>query len=246
MRLSRTALPLLLLSLLVPVPQLPAGAPAHYYNDPRNLNPDPNYRPGDYPMEDTNLARAMYTERKLELAHRLDQGGYIATLGVGEIAFSSLKNESASVLGYFRNYFGIAKIGKQGVESVELVIDINSLDTAIPGRNNRILRLFFQSMKPEYGTAVISLKRFEPAGERKGARLVRASGEIRLNGVTKPLQARLAYHQENETWHVDTVAPIELKISDFNFGGRIYDLMKSCNHKSIANLVTVNAHLRLR
>ncbi len=225
---------------------LPAAAPAHYYNDPKYINPDPNYTPGDYPMADTNQARALYAEQKRELAKRLDDEAYIATLGTGEITYTAIKNESATVLGYFRNYFGVARMGKKGVESVDLLIDVNSMDTAIPGRNNRILTLFFESMKPQFGTAAIHLSHFESAGKREGRHLVRASGEIRLNGVTRPISATLAYKRTGKTWSVQTASPIALQISDFGFGDRIYELMKACNHKSIGNRVEVKVDLRLR
>lgn len=225
----------------------------HFFNPPENINADPHYVPGDFALPDTNAARILYQIKKQELAASLkDNPNAAVTLGMGEISFISTKNESAEVLGYFRNYFGIAKIQDGNFEKFEMVIDLDSLDTGLPGRNNRILALFFQSMKPELGTATIKFDRLETDGkslaeaEENTSLTVRASGELTLNGVTKPVSAELSLTKQNQMWIVETKMPVFLMISDFGFKEQIYKLMKSCNHKSVSNKVQVNVTLYLK
>ena len=225
--------------------------PERYYNDPANVNPDPDYTPGDFPLGDVYEAKTIYYLKKGVLAESLIEGGEgaISTLGLGEISFSSVKNESAEVLGYFRDYLAIASMGKQGPERLEMLIDINSLDTAVPGRNNRILNLFFHSMKGALGHAVVVFDQFDWGKRsfkswREGKTYsIRASGSIMLNGVTRELSAMLDVTPRNRGWVVETQEPIALLISDFQFGNRVYDLLKSCNHKSIGNSVGIRVQL---
>ena len=228
-------------------------APEHFYNPPENLDPDPNYVPGDLPLQEAFPARAVYQLKKAELAGALaaDPDSHAVTLGAGEISFAISKNEGAPVLGYFRDYFGVLKIGEAGPERMDIVIDVNSLDSAVPGRNNRILNIFFESAKPEFGTVAAAFDRFEFAApfadwQEGEGREVTASGTITLNNVSRPLTAALNVQRTSTGWSVATAAPLKILISEFDFGNRVYDLMKSCNHKSMGNAVDVNVNLELR
>ena len=225
--------------------------PEHYYNDPANIHPDPDYTPGDFLLGDVYAAKTIYFLKKGVLAESLIEGGEgaVSTLGLGEITFSSVKNESAEVLGYFRDYLAVVSMGKKGPDRLEMLIDINSLDTAVPGRNNRILKLFFHSIKGELGHAVVVFDQFDYGKSsfkswREGkTNSIRASGSIMLNGVAREISATLDVTPKNRGWVVETREPIALLISDFQFGNRVYDLMKSCNHKSIGNTVGVRVQL---
>ena len=223
----------------------------HYYNDPSNIHPDPDYVPGDLPLEDVYEANTIYFLKKAVLAESLIEGGegVVSTLGVGEISFSIAKNESAEVLGYFRDYLAVISMNKKGPERMEMLIDINSLDTAVPGRNNRILNLFFRSMESDLGDAVVVFDQFDLGKSsfkswREGQTYaIGASGSIVLNGVARNISATLDVTPRNRGWVVETQEPIALLISDFQFGNRVYDLMKSCNHISIGNTVGVRVQL---
>lgn len=214
-----------------------AQIPEHFYNDPQNINSDPDYTPGDYPLSDINDAKTYYQMKKEELASSIDAtaSDLAFTVGLGEITYTSIKNESNEVLGYFRNYFGKAKVNGGAVKSITLVVDINSMDTAVPGRNNRILELFFQSMKPQLGTAIINFDNIDAQGN--------ASGTIWLNEVKRDIQAQLKIVKKNDTWVVESQQPLNLLISDFDFGNRVFDLIKECNHKALGNNVKIKVEL---
>jgi len=224
--------------------------PRHYYNAAENLNPDPAYIPGDFAQADKFAARNAYYQTKATLVEGFT-GAEAVTLGTGEVTFKIAKNETASVLGYFREYLGVLTLGAAGPERMEMILNINSLETGVPGRNGRILDLFFESMKPELGTADVVFDQFEVPGVWESwalgeTRSVAASGNLTLDGVTRPVSARLSVIRQGTSWKVESEAPLMLNPSDFEFGNRIYDLMKSCNHKSIGNAVEIKVKLELR
>jgi hypothetical protein len=224
-------------------------APANWANDPKNLNPDPNYVPGPYAMPDQFAARTDYEARRAELV-KLDEVGdakKLFTLSTGEIAFGAVKNETARVQGYFRNWFGVAKLGAKGIDSMDVLIDVNSLDTAVPGRNYRILNILFDATKPELGTALVRFDKFDLKGKPLAkAKSITASGTIDLNGTKKPITAELKVEKKGSTYLVETEKPIALLLSDFALGARVPALLKECNHKSIGNTVEVSVKLALR
>ncbi len=231
-----------------------AAAPEHYYNPPENVNPDPAFTPGPYAAPEVHSARTIYENQKQALAAAEDLASPDAlfTLNAGEVSFTAVKNEKATVLGYFRNFSGMLKL-KDGVPaSMTMVIDVNSLDTAVPGRNNRVLDLFFQSAKPELGTIFASFDQIELAGKTLKEigdgleHAVTASGKIKLNGVEKPLAAALTVQKKGAVWSVQSAQPFEVLISDFGFEERVPALLKACNHKALGNAVKVKVDLYLK
>lgn len=231
-----------------------AEMPEHYYNPPENLNPDPNYTPGAYVLPDTYAAQSAYQLKLAEMmqTYPASDAANLFTIGTGEIAVSVLKNETKPVLGYFKNFLGVLKVGAAGPELMQLMISVNSYDSGVPGRNNRILAIFFESMTPEFATAVIRFDQFDLGGKtfeeiKDGAvHPIEASGTLTLNGAVVNLKAALDVQFQSSTWTVRSNAPVVLAISDFSFGNRIYDLLKECNHQSIGNKVEVKVDLNLR
>jgi len=239
--------------LAIQLPLAFSQVPDHFYNAPENINPDPNYTPGEYVMDDTNVARTMFHMKRSELVESAlaTDVSTLTTLGMGEIAFTSVKNESATVLGYFRNYFGFARLDN-GNAKLEMIVDINSLDTGVPGRNNRILKLFFESMNPKLGYSHIRFDSFSLGAENLethgdgNVHPIQVPGTITLNGATKEIIANLTLQKQGSLWVVETAEPISILISDFAFGDRAYALIKSCNHKALGNEVTITVRLYFR
>lgn len=229
-----------------------AEAPKHFYNDPENLHSDPNYVPGDYALGETHTSKTFYYHKKTQMfdESQILQKNALYSLGLGEVKFTSLKNEEAKVTGYFKNYFARTLIKEGAIDRVEMLIDVNSLDTGIPGRNNRILDIFFNSLNPDFGTITINFTAFHFSGDETFESLqpgieydVRASGVLSLNGINRPLMANFSIQQTEGIWQVKSTEPVVLKISDFDFGERIYQLMESCNHASLGNEVSVEVVL---
>jgi polyisoprenoid-binding protein YceI len=231
-----------------------AAEPEDFYNAPENINTDPNYVPGDYALPEVHGARTVYQAKRNELAgaHALLETNTLVTLNAGQITFSALKNETAEVLGYFRSFFGVLTLEGGEPSRMDMVIDINSLDTAVPGRNNRILDLFFQSANPELGTAAVYFDKFDLGGKvfsdmQDGTEyVILASGKLTLNQVEKEVRAHLGVTKSGSGWVVKTLEPLDVFIRDFALAERVPVLMKACNHKALGNRVKINVELMLK
>lgn len=226
-------------------------APKHFFNEKENLNPDPNYVPGDYPAPDTAAAEKAYEEAKKKVAEGAGEGALVTQEG-GELTFGIAKNEEKRVFGYFRKYHGVVQMSEKGPASVRLAVDVNSLDTAVPGRDNRIKAIFFESMKPDLGTAMLTLDQIDLGGKewsaiQKEGGTLSSKGTLMLNGKSAPVSAKLSVKPaEGGGLSLETAEPVLIKISDFAFGKRMYSLMKECNHASMGNVVDLGAKLTLK
>ena len=243
----------LLVLVICGAPLAVAETEAHFYNAPENINPDPNYTPGPYPLPDLYASQTAYATKKMELAQTYsaqDPNNFFVF--TGEIVASATKNESTSVPGYFRDFTGVLKIGPAGPEKMEMLIDANSYDTGVPARNNRVLAILFESMKPELGTITAVFDQFDFSGKSYqeiqdgDTHSMKAMGKVIFNGLTQNVAASLTVRYQDRTWTVQTESPMTFLLTDFQFGNRIYDLMKECNHQSLANAVEVKVNLSLR
>lgn len=236
------------------VPSSGAESTKIFYNPQENLNPKPEYVPGDIPLEEVGPARMAYYLKKDELTASVESNApYLTTLNMGEVGFVAMKNEKAPVAGSFKNFFGVVQLDEKGNFSrMSLVIDINSLDTGIPGRNNRILNIFFRSMKADLGTALIEFDRMDLPGmslpKIKEAEDVLATvfGHLSLNGQTREISAKINLRKQGTVWKIETQEPLVILISDLGLEKQAYALMKACNHKSLGNAVKVQVKLYLK
>jgi len=226
------------------------NAPEHYINK-GPVNSDPDYIPGDYPAPDVNAALDSYDDMVDNLDPRGDVLDVMREEG-DEITWTAIKNKTASVLGYFRTYDGYISFKNGKFSKAELLISVNSLDSAIPGRDNRIKSIFFESMKPHLGTAVLVLdkiKRGTPyfsSIQNGAAHRIRVGGYFTYGSITLPVSVvlELVWDNANEILSVETVEPLELLISDLKLGENVSPLMLECNHKSMGNLVKITCKLR--
>lgn len=225
--------------------------PEHYVNKSKSFNSDPDYVPGDYPAPDTKASDENYTV----MVDNLDPEGDILDVmreEGDEITYTAIKNKTASVLGYFRTYDGYISFKEGKFNKAELLINVNSTDSGIPGRDNRIISLFFQSMKPELGTAVLILDKITDgnpyiAAVQNGAvHQIKTSGLFTFGAVTLSINAMLQvqWDPEKEILSVQTAEPVEILISDLKLDGNVPALMEECNHKSLGNLIKISCKLR--
>lgn len=224
-------------------------APEHFRNP--NFNPDPDFvPPADYPAPDAEAAQAQFDTRVEEMEPEGD-AFYVTNEEGDEITWTAIKNETATVLGYFRVFDGYVSFQNNKFVKAELLIDINSLDSGVPGRDNRIKSIFFQSMKPEMGTASLVLDKAE--GDPTMASFqdgephpVTMSGNLTLGKTTVPVTAKLEikWETEEEIWSLQTTEPLQLRVTDLKLDGAMPELMKECNHKSMGNLVKITCKLR--
>ena len=224
--------------------------PEHYTNE--QVNPDPDFIPGSYAEPDALAAIQHYNER----VDALDPEGAMV-LDVqkeegSEITWKAIKNQTASVLGYFRTFDGYLSFENGKFTKAELLVSVNSLDSAVPDRDNRIKTIFFESMKPEMSTGVLVLDKilngspYLSAIQNGASHELVATGLFTLGTVTLPVTVNLqvTWDKEGETLSVQTSKPLALLISDLDLEKNVSPLMKECNHKSLGNLVEINCKLK--
>ena len=229
-------------------------APEHFINPPENINPDPNYVPGDYALPDLTQALSFFATARRRLdAMEIQKGDKLFRLKkTGEIRVTVTKNQTIPVLAYFHDFDGYI-LFRQGVFSeTKLIISLNSWDTAVPGRDNRVRALLFESMLPEKAIATLHLTHIGSdlieldKLQDQSPLTVEVSGVLAIGGIVKPVRAMIEIDWGHGKWKVKQAKPLEILISDFGFGEKALTLMEACNHKSIANKISIEWELEFK
>ena len=229
-------------------------APEQFLNPPENINPDPNYVPGDYALPDLSGALSFFaTARKRLDEMEIQKGDKLFRLKrAGEIRVTVTKNQTIPVLAYFHEFDGYI-LFRQGVFSeTKLIISLNSWDTAVPGRDNRVRALLFESMLPEKAIATLHLTHIGSdlieldKLKDQSPLTVEVSGVLAIGGIVKPVRPMIEIDWGHGKWKVKQAKPLEILISDFGFGEKALTLMKACNHKSISNKISIEWELEFQ
>ncbi len=234
--------------LVVAAPSVfPQAAPEHYeYTD---WNPDPNFVPGDYPAPDTTASLARFEEMKLALA---PAGTSFALQKEGEIAFQIQKNKKDNVLAYFREFAGYASFEEGVFKGAEVLVSLNSLDSGVPKRDNRVRALFFEAAKPERGVAKLLLEgsAASPANltdlQDGLPHRLDLAGTFELGPARVPVKAALEVQWQTDRWAVKTLEPLELRLGDLGLAANVPVLMKECNHHFVSDAVNVTCSLTFK
>ena len=229
--------------------------PEHFYNPPENLNPDPAYLPGGFPMPDQTAALADYQAQKDKLMLQpLQPGDELFGVGedVSELKMTAIKNETTPVLAYFRRFGGYLLFRGGAFSGAGLLVSLNAFDSGVPGRDGRVMTIFFRSFDPRFSSARIRLDELVegPAALKEladgKAHEVGAKGTLTLNGVTKPIQPAIRVQWSENQWTVSSVSPLEILLSDFDLDDQAPALMKACNHKAIGNRIALEWNVVLK
>ncbi|GEM_PF-2539015 len=226
--------------------------PEHFFNPSENINPDPAYVPGDYPLPDISQALSQFEAgtKRLLTEIKVGKGNKLfRTKKEGEVSITVIKNKTAPVLAYFRDFEGYILFRQDKFSEAKLIISINSWDSAVPGRDNRVRAILFQSMNVDKAMATLHLTHI--AGEsinfdqlkKKGLYKIETSGVLILGGVVRPVRPTIEIEWVNNAWKVKSAEPLQILISDFKLDGNLPALMKECNHKSVGNNVSIEWEL---
>lgn len=227
--------------------------PEHFFNPPENINPDPAYVPGDYVLPDMAQALAQFKAAQKQLAEIKASKGdrlFRTKKEDGEVSVTVIKNEKAPVLAYFRDFDGYILFREEKFSEAKLIISVNSWDSAVPGRDNRVRAIFFESMNSKKALATLHLTRigdgtmdFEKL-KKDGPHKIEAGGVLILGGILRPVRPMLEIQWDGKGWNVKSAEPLHVLISDFKLDGNLLALMKQCNHKSIGNSISIEWNLK--
>lgn len=132
--------------------------------------------------------------------------------------------------------------GGVGDEGAELVIDLASVDTLIPIRDERMRELLFEVARFPTATfrTAIDPASFEDLAVGESRRMD-VSGELTLHGETQPLAATvLVSRTATDRVSVATTRPIVISADAFALGGGVARLREVAGLDSITPMVPVS------
>ena len=156
------------------------------------------------------------------------------------VNFISIKNASIGEVHRFRSLAG--SISDEG--AVRLVIDLDSVETLIPIRNQRMRELLFETVRFPSATLEASvpaaLTQLE-AGERRIARIDVA---LELHGSSRDYAVEvLVSRGADDSLEVALREPLILRAADFGLEAGVGILQEVAGLKSISTAVPVSAQL---
>ncbi|NMM40365.1 YceI family protein [Pseudoalteromonas arctica] len=159
-----------------------------------------------------------------------------------KVSFVSIKSNSIAEVHHFKNVSG--SLAEDGAFSVD--IDLSSVETMIPIRNERMTKLLFETAK--FPTAIITanlskqLKALEP-----GQHVFKAvSAELDFHGAKKEITLDVIANLSSQgDITVSSISPIIINGADFTVIDGIMKLQKLAGLPSIATAVPVSFSLTM-
>jgi hypothetical protein len=134
--------------------------------------------------------------------------------------------------------------------SARLSVNLDSFDSTIPLRNERVRGIFFETSAIGWETAELTVPSIPDDAvsalrARRPLAHVTLEGKLRVHGRTAPvsLVVDAGYADDGGLW-VKTAAPAQVKISDLGLTDNLHRLSAICMHDSIDDVVTVTADLQ--
>ena len=155
------------------------------------------------------------------------------------IEFISIKNNQIPENHNFQKISG--NITSEGL--VNVIIDLDSVDTKIPIRNERMRNLFFETKLFPSATFSAQIPATDLNFEGKYFRVVEVNGRLKLHGMEADLKSRVTILNKNNTLRVITNYPILIAAEDFNLTAGIASLKKIAGLDAISSIVPVSLDL---
>ena len=155
------------------------------------------------------------------------------------IEFISIKNNQISENHNFQKISG--NITSEGL--VNVIIDLDSVDTKIPIRNERMRNLFFETKLFPSATFSAQIPPADLNFEGKHFQVVEVNGRLKLHGMEADLKSRVTILNKNNTLRVITNYPILIAAEDFNLTAGIASLQKIAGLDAISSIVPVSLDL---
>lgn len=153
------------------------------------------------------------------------------------LSFVSAKNTHTLEVNHFTEISGDISGG-----TATLVIDLNSVNSGIALRDQRLRDLFFETMTFPAAIAKVNLPAGFPYGMAVGAQVEQdVTAELDLHGIKKTLTTRLSVQKlSSSRVVVQTIAPVLLKTSDYALSDGVEALRAAVGIASISAAVPVD------
>lgn len=134
--------------------------------------------------------------------------------------------------------------------SAHLVIDIDTIDTGVPIRNERVRNIFFETSNVGWDTIDVSIPAIPAAAvttlhAQRHVEATKLDASLKVHGrtVLTVLTVDASYSDDGRLT-VKTSTPAQVKISDFGLGDNLRRLSSICMHDSIDDIVNVEVSLQ--
>jgi len=137
-----------------------------------------------------------------------------------------------------------------GTGSARLVFDLDTIETGIPLRNERVRLVFFETTSVGWDTIEIAVPQI-PAPvlaaikDKRKATVVKLDAKVKLHGKESAVPLVVDVTREGERVIVKSAAPIEVKISELGLTDNLRRLSALCMHDSIDDVVKIDATIEL-
>ena len=134
--------------------------------------------------------------------------------------------------------------------SARLSIDIDTIDTGVPIRNERVRNIFFETSGVGWDTIEVVIPAIPAAvvaalRDQRKVDQAKLDATLRVHGRTVMTVLTVdASYSEDGRLTVKTSTPAQIKISDFTLSDNLHRLSSICMHDSIDDLVLVEATLQ--
>lgn len=156
------------------------------------------------------------------------------------LSFISVKNAAVGESHVFTSLRGL--VGDDG--SARIGIDLDSVETAIPIRNERMREMLFETSSFPSASITTTVDPGVVAQARQAPVVLTVSLTVELHGSSAGYDAvMLVSVAEDGSLHVATREPVVVDAADFDLGAGITALREVAGLASISTSVPVSAHL---
>jgi len=159
-----------------------------------------------------------------------------------KVSFVSIKNNSVAEVHHFKALSG--SLTEQGMFKVD--IDLSSVETMIPIRNERMTKLLFETVKFPAATLTADLSKHLTTIIPGQHILKGIKAQLSFHGETKEITTDVLANMSPEgDVTVSSVSPIIINAADFAVTGGIAQLQKLAGLSAIATAVPISYSLTL-
>ncbi len=159
------------------------------------------------------------------------------------VNFTSVKKGSVAEAHYFKSISGT--LSNQG--KFTLVADLNSVETLIPIRNERMKKYLFETATYPKLTVTADLAKSLQGLKVNQPQIITVPAKVSLHGVDKSENITVLVHKDSaNTITVSSVMPVIVTAADFNLVAGVQQLQKIAKLSSIATAIPVNFSLTLK
>ena len=191
-------------------------------------------------MTITHPLRQLLIGAMLLLASGISIAGGNLDAAQSSIYFISTKNAAVAEVHHFRELSG----SLDDTGQVELSIALDSVETLIPIRNERMRDMLFQTLDFPTATLMAKVDPAALASLKPGERMaLDVAFTLSLHGRSREMQVGVSVTRLEGGIEVTTLAPLVVNAADFDLTGGIAKLQEVAALNSISTAVPVSARL---